>query len=59
MAGGLALTPLCVLIQHRGRVSGVKGSVGQEEEVVSGGDLEGVRRREVGWCTCPKVGRLS
>lgn len=28
MAGGLALTPPCVLIQHRGRVSGVKGSVG-------------------------------
>lgn len=24
----LALTPLCVIIQHRGRVSGVKGSVG-------------------------------
>lgn len=26
ITGGLALTLMCVLIQHRGRVSGVKGS---------------------------------
>ena len=39
MAGGLALTPLCVLIQHRGRVSGVKGSVGGGKVVAGdGGD---------------------
>lgn len=37
MAGGLALTLLCVLIQHRGRVSGVKGSAGEE----GGGDDSG------------------
>lgn len=37
MARGLALTPLYVLIQHRGRVSGVKGSMGGRR--VGGGDL--------------------
>uniref|UniRef100_A0AAV2KWW8 Secreted protein n=1 Tax=Knipowitschia caucasica TaxID=637954 RepID=A0AAV2KWW8_KNICA len=38
MAGGLARTLLCVLIQRRGRVSGAKGSVG-------GGGEQGARWR--------------
>lgn len=49
IAGGLALTPLCVLIQHRGRVSGGQRVYWGEGDVVviTGGDL-GVRGRRVG-----------
>lgn len=54
---GLARTPMCVLIQRRGRVSGVKGSVGEGEMVVSGW-LEAGEGGEV-WSTCLKVDRLS
>lgn len=48
IAGGLALTPLCVLIQHRGRVSGGQRVYwGKEVVVITGGDLR-VRGRRVG-----------